>query len=79
MPLESVLVPRVCRVTGMRETCFLEEGISESVRKQLRAMGHEAEIVAGSGRSVFGRGQMIRSHFQDGVIVFSAEWATNPG
>jgi gamma-glutamyltranspeptidase/glutathione hydrolase len=57
---------------GYGRKVFLEEGISESVCKQLRDMGHQAEIVTGYGRSVFGRGQVIRSHVEDGLTVFSA-------
>jgi gamma-glutamyltranspeptidase/glutathione hydrolase len=57
---------------GNGRKVFLEEGISESVCKQLRNMGHEAEIVTGYNRSVFGRGQVIRSHVEDGLNVFSA-------
>lgn len=57
---------------GNGRKVFLEEGISESVCKQLRDMGHQAEIVTGYRRSVFGRGQVIRSHVEDGVTVFSA-------
>ena len=51
---------------------FLEEGISEEVSKKLRAMGHQTEIVTGYARGVFGRGQLIRSHVEDGMTVFSA-------
>lgn len=57
---------------GNGRKVFLEEGISESICKQLRDMGHEAQIVTGHARGVFGRGQVIRSHVQDGVPVFSA-------
>ncbi|EHK98483.1 putative gamma-glutamyltransferase ywrD [Glarea lozoyensis 74030] len=51
---------------------FLEEGISEETCERLKEMGHEAEIVTGYARGVFGRGQVIRSHFEDGVMVYSA-------
>lgn len=57
---------------GNGRKVFLEEGISESVCKKLREMGHEAEIVTGYARGVFGRGQLIRSHVEDGAAVFSA-------
>ncbi|KAL3424593.1 gamma-glutamyltranspeptidase [Phlyctema vagabunda] len=50
---------------------YLEDGISEEVSEQLRAMGHETEIVKGHGRGVFGRGQVIRSHFEEGQVIFS--------
>lgn len=51
---------------------FLEEGISEGTCEKLREMGHEAEIVGGYGRGVFGRGQVIRCHVDGGVNVYSA-------
>jgi gamma-glutamyltranspeptidase/glutathione hydrolase len=51
---------------------YLEEGISESVCKELRDMGHDAKIIKGYGRAVFGRGQLIRAHVEDGRTVYSA-------
>lgn len=51
---------------------FLEEGISEEVCEKLKQMGHHAEIVVGYARGVFGRGQIIRSHEEDGTTVYSA-------
>lgn len=56
---------------GQARNVFLEEGITEEVCKTLRNMGHEARIVRGYERGVFGRGQVIRSHVQDGIVVFS--------
>jgi gamma-glutamyltranspeptidase/glutathione hydrolase len=56
---------------GNGRKVFLEEGISESTCKKLREMGHKAEIVKGYERGVFGRGQVIRSHVDDGMTVFS--------
>lgn len=57
---------------GHGRKVYLEEGITDEVCEKLKAMGHEAEIVKGYARSTFGRGQLIRSHVEDGVIVFSA-------
>jgi gamma-glutamyltranspeptidase/glutathione hydrolase len=57
---------------GNGRKVFLEEGISEDVCEQLRKMGHQAEIVTGYARGVFGRGQVIRSHVEDGTAVYSA-------
>ncbi|CZT41311.1 related to lincomycin-condensing protein lmbA [Rhynchosporium secalis] len=56
---------------GNGRTVFLEEGISEEVCEKLKSMGHEAKIVKGYERALFGRGQLIRSHVEDGVIVSS--------
>lgn len=77
-PQAALDAPRFCigaeGVPGSSQgkTVFLEEGISEDVVEQLRKMGHKAELVTGYGRGTFGRGQLIRSHVQDGVTVFSA-------
>ncbi|KAI6248355.1 Glutathione hydrolase-like YwrD proenzyme [Erysiphe necator] len=49
----------------------LEEGISETVCEGLRAMGHDAEIVRGFDRRIFGRGQVIRSNLENNLSVFS--------
>jgi gamma-glutamyltranspeptidase/glutathione hydrolase len=57
---------------GNARNVYLEDGISEEVCEQLKKMGHHAQIVKGFGRGVFGRGQVIRSHVQDGQIVYSA-------
>jgi gamma-glutamyltranspeptidase/glutathione hydrolase len=51
---------------------FLEEGISEATAAELTKMGHTVEIVKGFKRGLFGRGQLIRSHVEDGQVVYSA-------
>jgi gamma-glutamyltranspeptidase/glutathione hydrolase len=78
-PQQALDAPRVCIGAGFPDegkvldmTVYLEEGIGEEVRDQFKGMGHEAEIVEGYGRSLFGRGQLIRSNFDDGMQVFSA-------
>lgn len=43
-------------------TVYIEEGISEQVVRELEGKGHEVKIVTGTGRSLFGRGQVIRVH-----------------
>lgn len=50
---------------------YLEDGISEEVAQHLRDLGHQAEIVKGYKRGLFGRGQIIRCHVEDGRYVFS--------
>lgn len=37
----------------------LEEGISDAVAQELRALGHDVHFVKGHGRALFGRGQII--------------------
>ncbi|TAQ86678.1 hypothetical protein B7494_g4998 [Chlorociboria aeruginascens] len=77
-PQAALDAPRFCIGTGdipgetHKRRVYLEEGISEEVCEKLRAMGHEAQIVRGYARSVFGRGQLIRCHVEDGINVYSA-------
>lgn len=77
-PQAALDAPRICIGAGMPEagkvldpTVYLEEGIPESVKDELVAMGHKAEMVDGWKRGLFGRGQVIRSHVEDGQVVFS--------
>ena len=51
---------------------YLEDGIDEKVKDGLMALGHPVQIVKGYERDVFGRGQVIRCHVEDGRHVFSA-------
>lgn len=58
--------------TKVDRTVYLEEGISEEVAEGLRAMGHNVKILRGFERAMFGRGQVIRCHTEDGQVVYSA-------
>lgn len=78
-PQQALDAPRVCIGAGMPDqggvldmVVYLEEGISEEVRDELEGLGHKVEIVTGMKRGLFGRGQLIRSHVDDGQTVFSA-------
>lgn len=78
-PQAALDAPRICIGAGTPEqghvlnpTIFLEEGISEDVAEELRARGHKVEIVRGYERGLFGRGQIIRCHREDGKYVYSA-------
>lgn len=78
-PQAALDAPRICIGAGTPDqgqvlgpTIFLEEGISEEVAEGLRARGHEVEIVRGYKRGLFGRGQVIRCHIEDGQYVYSA-------
>lgn len=71
--------PRFCigaghphSVTQVDRTVYLEEGISEAVAEGLREMGHQVKILRGFERAMFGRGQVIRCHVEDGQMVYSA-------
>lgn len=78
-PQAALDAPRVCVGAGIPDegdvvdmTVYLEEGITEGVRDELRQMGHRAEIVTGYERALFGRGQIIRSHSEEGRLIYSA-------
>ncbi|RKF61828.1 Glutathione hydrolase-like YwrD proenzyme [Erysiphe neolycopersici] len=76
-PQTALDAPRFCigadNIPGdtMGMKIKLEDGISESVCKGLRAMGHDAQIVTGFNRRIFGRGQVIKSSNKNDVLVFS--------
>ena len=77
-PQAALDAPRFCIGAGMPDagnlfdTVYLEDGISEEVAKQLKNLGHRVEIVKGFQRGLFGRGQVIRCHMEDGRHVYSA-------
>jgi gamma-glutamyltranspeptidase/glutathione hydrolase len=77
-PQAALDAPRICIGAefipgdGHGRKVYLEDGISEKTCKKLRAMGHHAQIIRGYGRGVFGRGQLIRCHVEDGITVYSA-------
>ncbi|KAL8724445.1 MAG: hypothetical protein Q9166_007949 [cf. Caloplaca sp. 2 TL-2023] len=78
-PQAALDAPRICIGAGtpdqgkvLDRTVYLEEGISEEVAEHLRKLGHEVEILRGWARGLFGRGQVIRCHVEDGKNVYSA-------
>ena len=77
-PQSALDAPRFCIGAGMPEqgsllnTIYLEDGIDEKVKKGLTALGHKVELVRGYERGLFGRGQVIRCHMEDGRHIFSA-------
>ncbi len=78
-PQAALDAPRLCIGAGMPDmgkvldpTVYLEEGISSKVADELRALGHTIEMIGGYGRGLFGRGQVIRCHIEDGKHVYSA-------
>lgn len=77
-PQAALDAPRFCIGAGMPDagdlfdTVYLEDGISEDVAEKLTAMGHDVEIVSGYKRELFGRGQVIRCHMEDGRHIYSA-------
>ncbi|KAF2812068.1 acylase ACY 1 [Mytilinidion resinicola] len=79
-PQAALDAPRVCIGAGMPDrdgrmtdrSVYLEEGIKESVVEELKGLGHDVKVVKGYQRGLFGRGQIIRLHVEDGVRVWSA-------
>ena len=51
---------------------YVEEGISDEAVVGLRRLGHRIEVLSGWQRGMFGRGQVIRAHYDDGMLVYSA-------
>lgn len=77
-PQAALDAPRICIGAGMPDQgevldrmVYLEEGIRDDVAKDLRALGHRVEVVRGYKRGLFGRGQIIRCHVEDGRHVYS--------
>jgi gamma-glutamyltranspeptidase/glutathione hydrolase len=78
-PQDALDAPRICIGAGMPgddgkvtdATVYIEEGIDKKVVEELKALGHNVQQLSGSGRGMFGRGQIIRQHFDDGVMVWS--------
>ena len=78
-PQAALDSPRLCIGAGTPEegrvlgpTVYVEEGIPEEVMQGLKARGHEIEVVSGAARGLFGRGQIIRCHTDEGQLVYSA-------
>ncbi|KAI6084687.1 gamma-glutamyltranspeptidase [Hypoxylon rubiginosum] len=65
-PQQALDAPRVCIGAGMSQggvsdrTVFVEEGMPEETVEGLRELGHKVQVVTDTGRSQFGRGQIIR-------------------
>lgn len=68
-PQEALDLPRFCITDGESGgRVALEEGLSSKVFDELSAMGHDTELVAGHGRALFGRGQIILRDPESGVL-----------
>jgi gamma-glutamyltranspeptidase/glutathione hydrolase len=79
-PQVALDAPRFCIGAGMPggdgnvldRTIFIEEGISESAIQGLKDLGHTVRELTGFKRGQFGRGQVIRCHYDDGKVIYSA-------
>ena len=66
--------PRFCIADGQSGgEVSLEAGISAQTAEQLASMGHPVQLVDGYGRSVFGRGQIIRQDPQSKVLCAGSD------
>ncbi|KAH7419140.1 acylase ACY 1 [Cadophora sp. MPI-SDFR-AT-0126] len=78
-PQTALDAPRFCIGAGMPDAgevtgqvVYLEDGIDQKVVGELKNMGHNVELVKGMRRSLFGRGQIIRSSVEEGQVIYSA-------
>ena len=81
-PQAALDAPRFCIEAGSgsdsekesneRPIVYVEEGISEQAVAGLRRLGHRIQVLSGWQRGTFGRGQVIRAHYDDGILVYSA-------
>ena len=77
-PQAALDAPRICigapapiQRTPSIQTVFLEQGIAKEVAEELRHLGHQVEFVQGRARKLFGRGQIIRVHVEEGQRIYS--------
>jgi gamma-glutamyltranspeptidase/glutathione hydrolase len=75
-PQAALDSPRICIAAPTSEstdrTIFVEEGISDEAVEGLRRLGHKIEVLTEWKRAMFGRGQIIRLHYDEGSLVYSA-------
>ncbi|PGH04208.1 gamma-glutamyltransferase [Polytolypa hystricis UAMH7299] len=79
-PQTALDAPRFCIGAGMPgaggkpldHTVYLEDGISDAVAEELKTLGHNVIVLKDFKRGMFGRGQVIRRHSDDGQLVYSA-------
>ncbi|KAH8701890.1 gamma-glutamyltranspeptidase [Talaromyces proteolyticus] len=78
-PQAALDSPRICIGAGMPEAgkvldrvVYVEDGISEATVSGLRQLGHKVQVLKGHERGMFGRGQLIRVHRDEGKLIYSA-------
>jgi gamma-glutamyltranspeptidase/glutathione hydrolase len=78
-PQAALDSPRICIAAGSPEigkpldrNVYVEEGISEQAIEGLKKLGHKVQVLTGWQRGMFGRGQIIRCHYDNGKLVYSA-------
>jgi gamma-glutamyltranspeptidase / glutathione hydrolase len=79
-PQSALDSPRICIGAGTPEspgqkaiqTVYVEDGITDETVEGLRKLGHDITVLKDFKRDMFGRGQLIRAHYDDGQLVYSA-------
>lgn len=75
-PQAALDSPRICIAAPTSEstdrTVLVEEGISDATVEGLRRLGHQVKVLKGWERAMFGRGQVIRLHYDERHLVYSA-------
>ncbi|PWY88503.1 gamma-glutamyltranspeptidase [Aspergillus heteromorphus CBS 117.55] len=75
-PQAALDAPRVCIAAGSDEkidrTVYVEEGISDKAVEGLKELGHQVKVLTEWKRGMFGRGQIIRCHYDEGQLIYSA-------
>jgi gamma-glutamyltranspeptidase/glutathione hydrolase len=73
-PQSALDLPRFCIDSSARTgTVSLEQGIPVETQMRLAEMGHPVQSVAGIGRSLFGRGQVILRDPGTGVLTAGSD------
>lgn len=76
-PQSAMDAPRICIAAAPPElpqdrTVYVEEGISDEAVAGLQQLGHKVQVLKGWERGMFGRGQIIRCHYDEGKLIYSA-------
>jgi gamma-glutamyltranspeptidase/glutathione hydrolase len=73
-PQAALDLPRFCIEDGAAGgQIALEEGLPPETVSELIDMGHEAYLVNGYERAVFGRGQIIQRDHQTGMLYAGSD------
>lgn len=59
-PQQALDSPRIC--VDFDWNLNVEEGMPEETIEGLKKLGHKVKVITGTGRGLFGRGQIIRYH-----------------
>ncbi|OJJ49225.1 hypothetical protein ASPZODRAFT_129638 [Penicilliopsis zonata CBS 506.65] len=75
-PQAALDAPRICIAADSQDkrkpVVYVEEGVKDETIQGLKRLGHHVKLLTGWERGMFGRGQIIRCHYDDGKLVYSA-------